>query len=72
MEMKEIKSSAIAAIGHDGETLRVRFQGGREYDYPGVSAEAFTDLLNAESAGQHFRQMDLGKGSRVEDEDDQD
>lgn len=54
MELILVKSSQISAIGHGGDTLRARFKNGSEYDYAGVSPEAFNELLSAESVGAHF------------------
>ncbi len=56
IQMNEVKSSNIAAIGYDEEhhVLRVQFNGGRMYDYLAVSAEEKDALLKAESIGRHF------------------
>ncbi len=51
-----VKSSAIAAIGHDPSTntLRVEFSSGHAYDYPNVSADEYSKLLASDSLGKHF------------------
>lgn len=71
MEMIDVKSSQISAIGHDGNTLRVRFKNGSEYDYSGMSPEAFNEFLGAESIGSHFGKNVRGvyEYSKVEKEE---
>ena len=55
MPMQPVDSSAIVAIGHDGnQTLRVQFRSGKSYDYARVSPEEFTAFLAAESKGRHL------------------
>jgi len=54
MHFRDVKSSNIEAIGHEGDTLAVRFKGGKVYHYAGVSAEEFDGLCGAESCGSHF------------------
>lgn len=49
------KSSQIAAVGHQGDTLAVQFKsGGAIYHYKGVTAETFAAMQKAESIGKHF------------------
>lgn len=61
MEMKEVQSSNIAAIGHgavdaDENTakLTVRFSSGATYDYEKVPLEKIETLFNADSVGAYF------------------
>jgi hypothetical protein len=56
MEMIEVISSNIKAVGYDPETseLRVQFIGDSEYTYLDVSEEVYTQLINAESVGKYF------------------
>lgn len=54
-----VKSSQIAAIGHDGNnTLQIDFprKGGgfSRYQYTGVSPELFAEFKDAESIGSFF------------------
>lgn len=51
-----VKSSNIAAVGHDPETqeLHVKFHSGAVHAYSGVSAEKHQALLAASSIGSHF------------------
>lgn len=51
-----IKSSQLAALGHDPETntLEVQFNGGARYRYAGVDVELFDRFRNAESPGKFF------------------
>jgi hypothetical protein len=53
--MSAVKSGQIAEIGHDGDTLAVRFKhGGTLYHYHGVSADDFSKFQKAESLGSHL------------------
>lgn len=56
MEMIEVKSSNVAAIGYapDVQLLRVRFHNGTTYDYPAVSADRYARLMATESKGKHL------------------
>lgn len=55
MEMTNVQSSQIAAVGHNGEsTLHILFRRGGLYEYDNVSAQEYDDLLRAESIGSHF------------------
>jgi hypothetical protein len=53
-----VKSSNIAAIGHDEatNTLAVKFSSGHAYHYPGVSKAEAEALKGAKSIGSHFAQ----------------
>jgi hypothetical protein len=54
--MTLVKSSNIAAIGHDPgtNTLHVQFSNGSTYAYDSVSPEDHAAFVSAESAGSHF------------------
>lgn len=58
MELVEVRSSNISAVGYDPDsrTLRVRFHGDAEWDYSSVPPETFKAMVEAESIGKHFRQ----------------
>jgi hypothetical protein len=64
IEMREVESSQIAAIGHDRETntLAIRFPPKKStgvsdvYHYKNVGAEMFAEFLVAESHGSFFIQ----------------
>lgn len=62
MNLQRVKSSNIEAIGHEGETLLVRFKGGAVYEYEAVPAEVATQLLEAKSVGSAFGQLVRAKG----------
>lgn len=55
--MKPVKSSSLAAIGHDPatNTLSVKFKSGETYTYADVSADHHAKLMSAESIGSHFQ-----------------
>lgn len=52
--MSAVKSGQIESIGHEGDTLAVKFKSGGTYHYHGVSADDFTKLQKAESLGSHL------------------
>lgn len=55
--MKPVKSSNIAAIGYDPQTLtmEVQFHNGAIYRYHPISPETYRGLESAPSIGKHFR-----------------
>lgn len=59
MKMEPVSSSTVESVGYDAEnfTLRVRFIGGRTYDYSGVSQVQFDALRNAESVGKYLNMV---------------
>lgn len=56
MEMIQVESSNIAAIGYDEEsdTLYIEFNSGKTYTYQDVPIELFNGLEMAESVGGYF------------------
>lgn len=52
------QSSNIARIGHDAaaKKMRVEFNNGSVYEYPGVETAQFHAFKNAPSHGAHFAQ----------------
>lgn len=64
-----VRSTAVAAIGHDPETqeLHVEYASGARYVYPGVSVEHHNVLLAAPSVGSHLNRIvrTLGKPRRL-------
>ena len=61
MDMIPVSSSAIAAIGYDGSTLRVEFHGGRVYDHHGVPYSVYVGLMNASSIGAFYNEKIKGQ-----------
>lgn len=53
-ELTPLKSSNIAAVGHDGEALYVQFRSGKTYSYPGVDAAHFRAMIETDSPGSYF------------------
>ena len=53
MERLPVSSSNLASVGYDevGQVLEVEFRHGGIYQYSGVSAEVFSELLAAASLG---------------------
>ena len=58
MNLTPVESSHVDAVGHDPatNTMRVRFKGGRIYDYENVHEAHFEELLKSGSPGAHIRQ----------------
>ena len=56
IEMKNVISSQIDAIGYDPATnkMHIRFKGGSTYSYDNVTAKQHQDLRDATSVGKHF------------------
>lgn len=56
IEMKQVSSSNIAAIGYDAENeiVYVQFLNSTEYTYKGVPQHEFDGLLNAPSVGSYL------------------
>ncbi|WP_408634138.1 KTSC domain-containing protein [Pseudazoarcus pumilus] len=56
--MIPVSSSAIAAIGYDPDTRRMRitFTSGGTYDFCGVPEHVFTGFLHAPSKGSFYDQ----------------
>lgn len=56
MNLVPVKSSNIAAIGHDARAneLHVQFKSGARYVYGGVDAVRHAELLAARSIGSHL------------------
>ena len=52
--LSPVKSGQIESIGHEGNTLAVKFKSGGTYHYHGVSASQFAELQKAESMGSHL------------------
>jgi hypothetical protein len=56
MEMKQVKSSNINAIGYDADAreLHLEFHGGRVHIYSDVNADVHEAMLKADSIGKFF------------------
>lgn len=63
MQLKQIKSSAIASHGYDPATrvLAVVFNSGKRYDHQDVPPEVAAGLEGAESAGRFYGTNIAGK-----------
>lgn len=58
MIFKQVDSSMIQSVAYDTseQSLYVKFNNGRIYEYFSVPERVYIDLLNAESKGRFFRQ----------------
>ena len=56
MEMKNVQSSHLKAVGYDNQSqiLVVQFHGGRIYQYSNVPASEYHGLMSASSHGTYF------------------
>ena len=72
MNLTPVNSSAIKAIGHDGETLFVEYTSG-VYRMEGISAEQYAEVLSAKSVGQAVNALKTHctACTKVEAEDEQ-
>ncbi|MFT7388469.1 MAG: hypothetical protein ACI8VC_001723 [Candidatus Endobugula sp.] len=63
MEMKKVKSSNVAAVGHvdSSSTLQVSFNNGSTYQYFNVPVNVFLELYNASSVGGYLAKKIKGK-----------
>jgi len=54
MRRQRVDSSSLASVGYDAAAriLEVEFRKGRIYQYHGVGAKRFAQLMNAESKGR--------------------
>lgn len=62
IEMTKVESSNVDAVGYDQatQTMRVAFKGGGTYDYAGVEAETYNDVLAADSVGRQLNATVIG------------
>jgi hypothetical protein len=61
IEWRPVTSTSVAEVGHDGQSLHVRFRSGAVYSFADVTRQQFEDLLAAKSVGKHFNQHFRGK-----------
>lgn len=56
MDMIRVSSSAIAAVGYDPATkkMKIKFVQGHTYDFCGVPQRIFEGLLNTSSKGTYY------------------
>lgn len=66
MNRTAVSSTQLSSIGYDEvtATLEVEFHKGGIYQYFGVSAETYRQLMTAESVGTYFNEM-IRSGDRV-------
>ncbi len=56
MEMIRVNSSAIAAVGYDppSQRMKIKFNQGKTYDFCRVPKSVFDGLLSASSKGSYY------------------
>lgn len=57
MTMTSVESSNISAIGYESGLMRVAFKNGKEYEYPGVTAEQYAAVMAADSKGKSINAL---------------
>lgn len=57
MDFRSVESSNIDALGHENDTLGVKFKNGTEYHYRDVPAWIFDQLVEAASVGRTFNEL---------------
>lgn len=63
MEMIQVSSSAIVAVGYNAATMRMKitFVEGYTYDFCGVPEAVFNGLLHARSKGGYYNDHIRGR-----------
>lgn len=63
MERHPVDSKLIASRGYDPatQTLEIEFNGGKVYQYQGVTQDAYDAFTSDESAGKHFHRAIKGR-----------
>lgn len=61
MTLVAVSSSAIRAVGYDGNTLTVEFHSGRVYDHPRVPHSVYDGLMRAPSKGAYYNRYIRGR-----------
>jgi hypothetical protein len=64
MKMVNVNSSAVQAIGHEGSTMHVTFNGGKTYEYKGIAKGDFDFLVSSKSIGSTLHKMGI-KGIHI-------
>lgn len=57
MDWKQVESSNISAMAHDGVLMGVTFKSGVTYAYENVTREVFDEIVTAESVGGRFNSL---------------
>ena len=72
MNLTPVNSSAVKALGHEGDTLFVQYSSGT-YALEGITAEQYAELLAAKSIGQavNLLKTQCTACRKVEEEDEQ-
>lgn len=57
MDWKQVESSNISAMAHEGTTMGVTFNSGTTYLYDNVGRETFDEIISADSVGGKFNSI---------------
>jgi hypothetical protein len=61
VEMIQVNSSFIRAVGYDGNNLHVEMRSGQTYTHHNVPYYHFEGMLNASSVGAYYNHYIRGK-----------
>jgi len=69
MQRQPVESSNVASIGYDYESqvLEVQFKSGATYQYKGVQAKKYVELLSADSIGSFINKHIVKAGHEYEE-----
>lgn len=66
-----VNSSNISGVSHNDGTLRVKYNNGKEYDYPGVDEDTYLGLLKADSKGSYIHNVIKPNYNAIKVEEDE-
>lgn len=66
--MVQVSSSNLLEIGHDGESLFVRFHNGTLWRYEGVPTSTFDQMIASPSVGRFFAAVIRAKFKAVREQ----
>src|ERR1039458_501934 len=63
MDLVKVKSTNLSAIGYDrpSRTMRILFLEGSAYDFEGIPAKLYNQLMEADSKGTFFQECIKGQ-----------
>ena len=54
MDRESVKSSYLKSVGYENGILEIEFMTGAVFEYYGIPASLYVELMNAESPGRFF------------------
>ena len=71
IEMVDVESSNIAAVGYNRGTTRIKFKSGKVFDYAAVRRAVYDNMIKSDSVGKFFNKEIKGKYESTEISTDQ-